>query len=59
MDGNPGDIAERLVQEHRLDHALQIAMEKTYAAQEQGDNLGLGIWRDVRRILRERRDSGK
>ena len=52
LDGDPGDIAERLVQEHGLDHELQVAMAESYAAQEQGDNLGLSIWRDVRRILR-------
>ncbi len=52
MDGDPGEIAERLVQEHGLDHALQVALEETHAAQKLGDNLKLSIWRDVRRRLR-------
>ena len=57
LDGTSGDIAERLLQEHGLDQALQVAMAETYAAQESGDNLDLSTWRDVRRILRECRDS--
>ena len=54
MSDNPADIAERLVHQHGLDHALQVAMEETYAAQKQGDNFKLSIWRDVRRYLRQR-----
>ncbi len=51
---DPSAIAEQLVQEYGLEGALVRAAERTTAAQEQGDNYGLSVWRDVKRILRER-----
>ena len=33
-------------------------MESTTVAQEQGDNYGLSIWREVKRILREQESNG-
>ena len=50
---DPQAIAEYLVQEHGLERALDRATEGTTAAQEQGDNYGLSVWRDVKRLLRE------
>ena len=50
---DPHVIAEYLVQEHGLDRALDQAIGGTTAAQEQGDNYGLSVWREVKRILRE------
>ncbi len=55
---DPQVIAEYLVQEHGLEGALDRATEGTTAAQEQGDNYGLSIWREVKRILLERRQGG-
>ncbi len=50
---DPSAIAEYLVQEHGLERALDQAIGGTTAAQEQGDNYGLSVWREVKRILRE------
>ncbi len=55
---DPHVIAEYLVQEHGLEGALDRATEGTTAAQEQGDNYGLSVWREVKRILRELRHGG-
>ncbi len=55
---DPSAIAEHLVQEHGLERALDRATQGTTAAQEQGDNYGLSVWRDVKRLLRERRHGG-
>ena len=55
---DPHVIAEHLVQEHGLERALDQAIGGTRAAQEQGDNYGLSVWRDVKRILRERGHGG-
>ena len=50
---DPHLIAEQLVQEHGLEGALDRATEGTTAAQDRGDNYGLSVWRDVKRLLRE------
>ncbi len=55
---DPHVIAEHLVQEHGLARALDRATEGSTAAQEQGDNYGLSVWREVKRILREQRHGG-
>ncbi len=55
---DPSAIAEYLVQEHGLERALDRATEGTTAAHEQGDNYGLSVWREVKRILRERGHDG-
>ncbi len=55
---DPHVIAEHLVQEHGLERALDQAIGGTTAAQERGDNYGLSVWREVKRILRERRHGG-
>ena len=54
MRDDPHDIAEHLVQEHGIDLALDRATEGTTAAYHQGDNYSLSVWREVKRILRER-----
>ncbi len=55
---DPHVIAEYLFQEHGLEGALDRATEGTTAAQNQGDNYGLSVWREVKRILRERGHGG-
>ncbi len=55
---DPTAIAEQLVQEHGLERALDRATEGTAAAQDQGDNYALSVWRDVKKLLRERGHDG-
>ena len=55
---DPSAIAEYLVQEHGLEGALDRATEGTTAARERGDNYCLSVWRDVKRLLRERGHDG-
>jgi hypothetical protein len=52
MSDDPHQIVKRLVQEHGLDRALQQAIEGAIAAQEEGDNYDLSVWREVKLILR-------
>ncbi len=59
MRDNPHTIAEHLIQEHGVHRALDRVIEGITAAQEQGDNYGLSVWREVRRILRERGQGSK
>ncbi len=55
---DPNAIAEQLVKEHGLERALDRATEGTTAARERGDNYGLSVWRDVKRLLRDRGRDG-
>jgi hypothetical protein len=54
MPYDPHDIADYLIKEHGLERALEQATEGIATAHERGDNYGLSIWREVRRVLRER-----
>ena len=56
MSDYPQQIAEYLVQEHGLDHALQKAFEGVTAAQKGGDNYDLSVWREVKQLLRNRKE---
>ena len=47
------EIAQSIIREHGPVRAMEIAVKETACANEQGDNYGLSIWRDVKRILRE------
>ncbi len=53
MPEDPEEIAQFIIREHGPVRAMEIAMKGTACANEQGDNYGLSIWRDVKRILRE------
>ncbi len=46
-------IVGRLIAEHGLDGAVKVAMQMTATA---SDNFELSVWRDVKRLLRERKD---
>ena len=60
MRDNPHEIADHLIKEHGLDGALEQATAgTTAAAQNQSDNYRLSVWREVKRILRERGQGGK
>ena len=54
MHDDPHSISEHLVQEHGIELALERATEEITTAHEQGDNYGLSVWREVRRILLEK-----
>ena len=53
----PKKIANFLIREHGIGHAMDKAVEGTSTANRQGDNYGLSVWREVKRILRERTDT--
>lgn len=55
---DPETIAERLIQEHGFDGALEQATDGTTAAQRDGDNYQLSVWREIKGILLKRRDEG-
>ncbi len=56
MSDDPQEIADHLIKEHGLEGALEQAMAGTTAAQHQGDNYRLSVWREVKRALQERGD---
>jgi hypothetical protein len=47
-------IAEELIREYGMDHALKRATEGTFGAQKDGDNYQLSVWREVKVILNRR-----
>ena len=49
---DPRATADRLIEKHGLDGAIKLAMQKTVA---ESDNYALSIWRDVNRLLQERK----
>lgn len=51
---DPHQIAEYLIQEHGLERAYSSAMEGAAQAQKERDNYGLSVWREVKRILRDK-----
>ena len=53
MTNDPRSIVDSLIEEHGLDGAIQAAMQKTATA---SDNFELSVWRDVKRLLQERKD---
>jgi hypothetical protein len=52
MTNDPRSIVDSLIAEHGLDGAIQVAMQKTATA---SDNYALSVWRDVKRLLQERK----
>ncbi len=54
---DPAEVADYLIQEHGIDKAIEEASQEAVAAQNRGDYYDLSIWRDVKRILRDRKDS--
>ena len=52
MTNDPRSIVDSLIEEHGLDGAIQVAMQKTATA---SDNFELSVWRDVKRLLQERK----
>lgn len=59
--GNAREIADFLIEEEGLDHAMDTAFDGIARAHAEHDYYLLSVWREVRNILRERRkvaDSG-
>ncbi len=57
MRDDPEKIANFFVQQHGLVCATEKVIDETTAAYETRDLYALSIWRDVRRILREREEA--
>ena len=55
MPDDPHEIANSLVQELGLDGAWKKVVAETTTANEQLDYYNLSIWREVKRILQERK----
>ena len=59
MNDNPNQIADDLIQQHGADGALDTVREGIATAHANGDNYRLSVWREVRRVLRDKqRDAG-
>lgn len=58
MRHDPARIASELIQESGVDRAIEIATEAISAAHRSGDFYALSVWREVRRLLRARRQDG-
>lgn len=52
MTNDPRSRANSLIEEHGLDGAIQVAMQKTAAER---DNYALSVWREVKLLLQERK----
>ena len=59
MPDDPKQIANDLIREHGLDDALARVGAGIATAHQERDNYTLSVWREVKRILRERKESGE
>jgi len=57
MNDDPSQIADHLIEQHSVDGALEMVREGIATAHANEDNYRLSVWRDVRRILQDRRDA--
>jgi hypothetical protein len=57
MNDNPSQIADHLIGQHGVDGALDAVREGVAAAQANGDNYRLSVWRDVRRVLQAKTEA--
>ena len=55
MTNDPNIIADQMIQEHGLDGALQNAQEATQVSLKARDNYSASVWRDIKRVLSERK----
>ncbi len=58
-DDDPHIIADQMIQKHGPDGALQAAQEATKVSLDAGDNYSVSVWREVKRVLRDRISSGR
>ncbi len=57
MNDDPSQIADYLIEQHGVDGALEMVREGIATAHANGDRYRLSVWRDVKRILQDRRDA--
>ena len=57
MNDDPSQIADHLIGQHGVDGALEMVREGIATAHANGDRYRLSVWRDVKRILQDRRDA--
>lgn len=53
-DNDPGNIADNLIRAHGVVGAYQAALVGAMDAQREGDNYRLSVWREVKRIVRDK-----
>ena len=59
MNDDPNQIAKDLIVQHGADGAIDQVRVGISEAHANGDNYRLSVWREVRRILRDKqRDAG-
>ena len=54
MKDDPSHIANNLIAQHGVDGALASVREGIAMAHADGDNYRLSVWREVRRVLRDK-----
>ncbi len=59
MPDDPKQIANFLIREHGLNDALARVAAGIATAHQEKDNYALSVWREVKRILQERTESGE
>jgi hypothetical protein len=57
MTNDPNIIADQMTQEYGLDGAIQAALEATQASLNAQDNYSLSVWREVKRVLKDRKEN--
>ncbi len=58
-DDDANIIADQMIEERGLEGALQTAQEATQASFDAGDNYSVSVWREVKRVLNDRKSSGR
>lgn len=48
-------IADALIEEQGLESAIKTVLDSTLAAYDEGDNYSVSVWREVKRVLRDRK----
>ncbi len=57
MNDDASQIADHLIEQHGVDGALEMVREGIATAHANGDRYRLSVWRDVKRIIQDRRDA--
>lgn len=57
LKDDPSKISEYLIQKNGIEQAMQLAYDGTAKAQQDGDNYALSVWREVKAILRNIKQS--
>jgi hypothetical protein len=55
MFNDPQAIADKLIEEHGIDGAIDMAVGETQSAHSAGDNYMVSVWCEIKRELRERK----